>query len=204
MLLTTDLVKKLTLGINKLYKYSIAIEDAHQIGSFGIARAAYRYHPSVGVRFSTYASHWVQKEIQRQALEGRLIRISSNLVEQYSLAKRNKDEEQVRLVNTLLERATEKSIIGSDKLHHKENSLISANPADLVEQKETHDLLLDAVENVLSEKSRNIINRRYGLGSHDKKEQSAVEVATAYGVTRGCIYQMERSAIRKLKKHFAS
>lgn len=76
MLLTTNLVKKLTFRINKLYSNSIATEDACQIGSFGVARAAYRYHPSVGVRFSTYASHWIKKEIQRQALEGRLIRIS--------------------------------------------------------------------------------------------------------------------------------
>ena len=202
MLLTTNLVKKLTVRINKLYRYSIATEDACQIGSFGIARAAYRYHPSVGVRFSTYASHWVQKEIQRQALEGRLIRISSNLVEQFSRAKRNKDEEKVRLVTNLLERATEKPILGFDKFQHKENLLILTNPADLTEQKEMYDLLLDAIEKMLSEKSRNIINRRYGLG--DKNEQSAIEVATIYGVTRGSIYQIEQSAIRKLKKYFAS
>jgi hypothetical protein len=103
ILLTTKLIKKITRSINQLYTHSVTQEDAGQIGAFGIARAAYRYHPSVGVRFSTYAAHWVQKEIQRQSLEGRLIRISSNLVEQYSLAKRENNEDQRILAKSRLE-----------------------------------------------------------------------------------------------------
>lgn len=202
MLLTTNLVKKLTSRINQLYSHSITDEDACQIGSFGIARAAYRYHPSVGVRFSTYAAHWVQKEIQRQALEGRLIRISSDLVEKFSQAKRERDEGKERVVQSLLENATEQLGYDPEKFQHKENALISANPADLTEQKELHHLLLDAVDKVLSGKSRNIINCRYGLGAHDKGGQSVVAIAKIYGVTRGSIYQLEQAAIRKLKKYF--
>ena len=201
MLLTTNLVKQLTSRINKLYRHSITTEDACQIGSFGIARAAYRYHPSVGVRFSTYASHWVQKEIQRQALEGRLIRIPSNLVEQFSRAKRNKNEEHESLVNNLLEIATERLSWDADKFQQMENSLIHENPAGLTEQKELHSLLLNAVDKVLSGKSKNVINRRYGLGAYYNNEQSVIEIAKDYGVTRGSIYQLEQSAIRKLKKH---
>jgi RNA polymerase primary sigma factor len=204
MLLTTNLVKKLTSRINQLYSHSVTDEDACQIGSFGIARAAYRYHPSVGVRFSTYASHWVQKEIQRQALEGRLIRISSDLVEKFSQAKRDKDEGQERVVQSLLENATERLGYEPEKFQHKESALISSNPADLTEQKELHRLLLDAVDTILSGKSRNIMHRRYGLGAHDKGGQSAVEIAKIYGVTRGSIYQLEQAAIRKLKRYFAT
>ncbi len=107
ILLTAKLANKLASSINELYRHSVTQEDACQIGVFGIARAAYRYHPSVGVRFSTYASHWVQKEIQRQALEGRLIRISSHLVEQYSQAKREKNKELELLAKSRLETATE-------------------------------------------------------------------------------------------------
>lgn len=204
MLLTTNLVKKLTSRINQLYSHSVTAEDACQIGSFGVARAAYRYHPSVGVRFSTFAAHWVQKEIQRQALEGRLIRISSNLVEQFSQAKRNKDEQQERLVKSLLGNATETLGYEPEQCQHKASPLLSANPADLTEQKELRTLLLEAVEKVLSGKSRNIINRRYGLGAHDKGGQSAVAIAKMYGVTRGSVYQLEQAAIRKLKKYFAT
>jgi RNA polymerase sigma factor (sigma-70 family) len=204
MLLTANLVKKLTSRINQLYRHSVTAEDACQIGSFGIARAAYRYHPSVGVRFSTYAAHWVQKEIQRQALEGRLIRISSDLVEKFSQAKRGTDRETERVVKSLLENATEQLGYEPEKFQHQESPLISANPAELTEQKELHHLLLDAVDKVLSGKSRNIINRRYGLGAHDKGGQSAVAIAKMYGVTRGSIYQLEQSAIRKLKKYFAT
>ena len=45
---------------------------------------------------------------------------------------------------------------------------------------------------------------RYGLGAHDKGGQSIVTIAKIYGVTRGSIYQLEQSAIRKLKKYFAT
>jgi Sigma-70 region 2 len=74
MLLTAGLVRKLAATTNTLYKESVTYEDAVQIGWVGIARAAYRYHQSCGVRFSTFAANWVYREIQRQALSGRLIR----------------------------------------------------------------------------------------------------------------------------------
>ncbi|HKJ65909.1 MAG TPA: sigma factor, partial [Desulfopila sp.] len=70
MLLSLGMVQKMTGRISTVYQHSISADDARQIGNFGIARAAYRYHPSLGIRFSTYAAHWVLKEIQRQALEG--------------------------------------------------------------------------------------------------------------------------------------
>ena len=201
ILLTTKLIKKITRNINKLYSHSITQEDACQIGAFGIARAAYRYHPSVGVRFSTYAAHWVQKEIQRQSLAGRLIRISSNLVEQYSLAKRENNEGQEILAKSLLETATEQLGMENDKYQHRVNALTQKCPSELTEQKECHDLLFEAINNILPEKSKNIIIRRYGLGQYYKKEQSVVTIAKEYGVTRSSIYQLEHSAIYKLKKY---
>ena len=87
---------------------------------------------------------------------------------------------------------------------HKASALLSDNPADLTEQKERHRLLLAAIEKVLSGKCRNIMHLRYGLGAHDKGGQSIVTIAKIYGVTRGSIYQLEQSAIRKLKKYFAT
>ncbi len=92
MILTTGLITKFAAPHNNIYRESVTWEDAIQIGSFGVARAAYRYHQSSGIRFSTFAAKWIFKEIQRQSLKGRLIRISANTIEQYARAAKNKDK----------------------------------------------------------------------------------------------------------------
>ena len=106
ILLTMGLVKKLASRINNIYKESITFEDSIQIGSFGIARAAYRYHQSLGIRFSTFAANWVFKEIQRQSLEGRLIRLPTNIVEHYTKAAKNDDTENLLAFLTHIKHAT--------------------------------------------------------------------------------------------------
>jgi RNA polymerase sigma factor (sigma-70 family) len=88
-----------------------------------------------------------------------------------------------------------------DKLQHKLSTITQKCPAELTEQKECHDLLSEAINNILPEKSKNLIFRRYGLGQYYKNEQSAIAIAKEYGVTRSSIYQLEQSAIKKLKKY---
>lgn len=204
MLLTTGLVQKLTRRISDIYKQSVTMEDAHQIGSFGIARAAYRYHPSCGVRFSTYAAKWIMKEIQRQALSGRLIRISSDLVEKVARAKRANTMGQECSAYRSLATATAQLTLQPGELQHHGNATIVAGPTEELEQKELQGLLLKAIDTVLSKKSGDVIKRRYGLGDYLGREQSIVEIGRAYGVTRGSIYQLEHSAMQKLRKHLAS
>ncbi|WP_228857220.1 hypothetical protein [Desulfomarina profundi] len=80
MILCQGLVRKLVTHINSIYRQSISFDDAIQIGEFGIARASYRYHIFSGVRFSTYASKWVFKEIQRQALGDVLLKFPQTLL----------------------------------------------------------------------------------------------------------------------------
>lgn len=90
VLFSSRLITKLAGSISSVYRQSLPYEDTVQVGSFGIARAAYRYHPSCGIRFSTYAAGWFYKEVQRQALSSRLVRISSNMVERYSQVNKRK------------------------------------------------------------------------------------------------------------------
>ncbi len=198
MLLSLGMVQKMTGRISAVYQHSISADDARQIGNFGIARAAYRYHPSLGIRFSTYAAHWVLKEIQRQALEGRLIRISSNLVEKVSRQARNPGPEQATDAYEELCRATVQTASTETE---RDNWQSAEAPCfeEQLEDSETRDLLASAIEKLLSTKSADVIKRRYGLFPYRGQEQSVVEIAAAYGVTRGSIYQLEQTALRRLK-----
>lgn len=204
MVLTTGLVSKLTSRVNRLYSQSVTIEDAHQIGAIGVARASYRYHYRTGRRFAAYASYWVKKEVQRQALDGRLIKISANLIEKISAAARSGDSDAEEKMNASLEQAT------SYLLDHHAVAAISentsaefGNPVDAVESEIMHQLLEAAIEKVLSKKTGDVIRRRYGLFPYKGKEQSVIDIARTYGVSRGSIYQLETSGLKKLSRHFS-
>jgi RNA polymerase sigma factor (sigma-70 family) len=204
VLLTTGLVKKLAAQINSLYKQSVTYEDAVQIGAIGIARAAYRYHPSRGVRFSTFAAHWVLREIQQQALSGRLLRISSNTIEALSKAGRNEDETKINKLKKIVESTTP---VDGDRCEafdvavYCEQATHPPSPADNCEAGQRHHLLLQSIDHLLCRKSGDIIKRRYGLPPYQGKQQSIIAISREYQVTRSSIYQREQAALKKLKLH---
>ena len=206
MLLTTGLVKKLASRINNIYKESITFEDAIQIGSFGIARAAYRYHQSTGVRFSTFASNWIFKEIQRQSLNGRLIRISTNTVEQYAKAAKNDDKENISRFSTRIQKATTsiEDVFERDSFFAPPGMDPYLSPlTNFFENQELKEILLKAIDQLLSEKCADIIRRRYGFFPYDGNDQSIISISKVYNVTRSSIYQLEQTSLKKLNQYLA-
>lgn len=204
VLLTTGLVKKLASQTNPLYKQSITYEDAVQIGTIGIARAAYRYHPSSGVRFSTFAAHWVSSEIQRQALDGRLIRISPNTVEGYAKATKNEDLVNLKRYSTLIESATTVEHNSGDENSAFALSEVPSQPSSPVstfEKSQLRLIMMQTIDRILSQKTGDIIKRRFGLPPYQGKEQSILSISEEYRVTRSSIYQQEQTALKKLRLH---
>lgn len=204
MVLTTGLISKLTRNVNRLYSQSVTLDDAQQIGTIGVARASYRYHYRAGHRFASYASYWVKKEVQRQALDGRLIKISANLLEKISVAARTGDKEAEEKMHASLEQAT------SYLLDHHAVAAISENTAQefdnpvlTVENDNMRQLLEVAIEEILPKKTGDVIRRRYGLSPYSGKEQSVIDIANVYGVSRGSIYQLEASGLKKLNSHLS-
>lgn len=205
MLLCTGLVRKLSRSINDIYRQSITHDDACQIGNFGVARAAYRYHPSTGMRFSTYAAYWILKEIQRQSLQGRLIRISSNLVEQLSHQARSSSAPSSSKDSSS---AYEQLCRATPHMDQEKNDLnnkimpgtTDIAPEDILEKQQLLHMIIKFIDSRLSTKSGDVLMRRYGLGPYQGEEQSIVKIAAVYGVSRGSIYQLEKSALQKLQK----
>jgi RNA polymerase sigma factor (sigma-70 family) len=206
MLLTTGLVKMFAAKISPLYRESLTYEDAVQIGGMGVARAAYRYHQSCGVRFSTFAANWIFKEIQRQALEGRLIRISANTVESFTKAAKGKAPDSLDKYSTIIENATvARENLSAENAHVLRTELLDAgsSPARSFEAAQLKSLLIDAIDLKLSPKSGDIIKRRYGLSPYQEGEQSILTISKIFGVTRSSIYQVERAALKKLQKYLS-
>ena len=202
VLLTTGLVKKIVSQIGDIYKEGLTQEDATQIGSFGVARAAYRYHHSCGVRFSTYAANWIKKEIQRQSLDGRLIRVSTNTVEQYALAQKNNNTEQLRHFSTVLTNSSckqQNSLIELGEDIHKQPAGIS-EPELLLANKEHRQMIHQAIATHLSTKDSDFIKRRFGLAPYSATPQSIISISKTYGVTRSAIYQQEKKILKELRR----
>ncbi|BHH82711.1 sigma-70 family RNA polymerase sigma factor [Desulforhopalus sp. 52FAK] len=202
VLLTTGLVKKITSQIGDFYKEGISQEDAHQIGSFGISRAAYRYHHSSGVRFSTYASNWIKKEIQRQALEGRLIKISTNTIEQYSLAQKNNNMSKLDHYSTILTNSSckyDEHFLTDVRQTFKQHDEISEQEL-LFESSENKARIHHILETHLSEREADVIKRRFGIAQYMNNPQSVISIAKTYAVTRSSIYQLESKALQVLRK----
>jgi DNA-directed RNA polymerase sigma subunit (sigma70/sigma32) len=124
-----------------------------------------RYHQSSGIRFSTFAANWVFKEIQRQSLKGRLIRISANTIEQYARAAKNEATENLCKFLTLIKHATitDEDTIEMSTVSSLEHIPDQAPIAREVEYRELYSIVLRAVDQQLSEKCRDIIKRRYGF-----------------------------------------
>lgn len=202
VLLTSGLVKKIVSQLGDIYKEGIADEDAWQIGSFGIARAAYRYHPSCGVRFSTYAANWIRKEVQRQALDGRLIKISTNTIEQYARAEKNNDTVNLNNYLEIIKKSSciqeSESMSGDWDVQAVRKS--TSEQEVYVEDKEFRRNLRQVVNSSLSPKESDIIKRRFGFAPYAGAPQSIISISKAYGVTRSSIYQLENKALGTLKK----
>ncbi|PHR30062.1 MAG: hypothetical protein COA36_01380 [Desulfotalea sp.] len=202
VLLTTGLVKKIVSQLGDIYKEGLSDEDACQIGSFGVARAAYRYHHSCGIRFSTYAANWIRKEVQRQSLNGRLIRISTHTIEQYSLAQKRDDTDQVTLYSEIIKRSSciqeDTSDLGDWDVQSQPQT--PSEQEAHIEDKELSHNIQALVNESLAPKESDIIKRRFGLPPYEGEPQSIISMSKIYGVTRSSIYQLESKALSTLKK----
>lgn len=195
-------------------------------GNFGLMTAVERYDYTKGFRFSTYATFWIRQAISRASdNKERCVRLPVHIVgdlnRMYRIkrdyfgqhAKEIEDEELAEKLEVNLERLNMIKKIQSEYeqlqsldifigesesdtlLHLIEGEENVWEEVEDLERKEQIEKMLEK----LTDKERVIIENRFGLYGENAK--TLQELGEIFGLTRERIRQIEKKALKKMKKY---
>jgi RNA polymerase primary sigma factor len=208
----------------RFYGRGLALGDLIEEGNLGLIRAAEKFKPSKGFRFSTYATWWIRQAVQRGlANHAATVRLPAHIAEAVGKMIRTRDRLATRLgrepdeeeLSQALkvkperlrewQRASRQSLSLDASMDSEEGGkhfidLLQDLTSDAPDQSTYRDLerrRLGALLDRLKDKERAVLSARFGLetGNPCTLEQAGAQL----GLTRERIRQIEQVALRKLR-----